>query len=250
MWGITDSEDKLFLSAMCDKCDRSEKTHKIIYTRFLTPRQVILIKDRLSDFCRVEFFGGYEGADRLMAAFLPEYAPEPEYPICAAEITDMGKRELSHRDYMGSILGLGISRELVGDIVVTPKGATVLLCREIADFVEMNLTKVGSSGIKLAITDNTDSLETEKQFKEIGATVSSMRIDCIVSAATGKSRSAALSYIREGIVSVNYDVVKSPSLCVGDGDVISVRGFGKMKLATDLNLTKKGRIYVKICKYI
>ena len=247
--GITDSEDKIFLSSVCDKCDRCEKTQRAVYTRFLTPRQALMVKERFSwtDF---RFFGGYEDAERVMVAFLPNEWEEAEFPLCAVKIKNVGKKELGHRDYMGTILSLGITRELVGDIVVTSEGALVFVCAEIADFIMDNLTKVASSGVRLTLCENTDDIKVERSFKETSATVSSMRLDCVISAALGKSRSVGAEYISQGMVNVNYDEEKSVSRTVKDGDVISVRGFGKMIIDTDLYLTKKGRIHINIRKYI
>ena len=247
---VTDSEDKILLSSVCDKCDRSEKTQSAVYTRFLTPRQAILVKERLSHFSILSFFGGYDEAERVMAAFLPNEWEEADFPLCAIEIKNIGKKELGHRDYMGSILSLGITRELVGDIVTTDTGAFVFVCEEIADFIMQNLTKVASSGVRLTLCENTEDISIERNFKETSATVSSMRLDCIVSAALGKSRSASADLISQGLVQVNYDTTKNVSHTVKDSDIISVRGFGKMIVNTDLYLTKKGRIHINIRKYI
>lgn len=244
---VTDSEDKLFLSSACDKCDRSEKIQKTVYTRFMTPRQALLLRDRIPN---IRFFGGYSDGERVMAAFVPNEWEDVRFPICAIKIKNIGKKQLGHRDYMGSILALGITRELIGDIVVTDEGAIVFVCEEIADFITDNLTKVASSGVRLTLCENTEDIQIQRDFKEISATVSSMRLDCIISAALGKSRSMAVSFISEGLVNVNYDTEKSVSRVVKDKDVISVRGFGKMIINTDLYLTKKGRIHINIQKYI
>lgn len=250
LWGITDTEDRVFLSHVCDRCDLSCKTQTVMYTRFLTPRQALLVGERLGGICDIRFYGGFDGAERCIAAFVPNEWEELCYPICALKVDNLSKRALSHRDYLGSILALGISRELIGDIVVSDEGAVVMLCRDIADFVMMNLSKVGSVGIRLSVMKDTDTLGIEKSFKDTSGTVSSMRLDCVVSAALGKSRTGAAALITDGLVNVNYNAVKNVSYTVKDGDVISVRGFGKMIVETDLALTKKGRVHINIRKYI
>lgn len=247
---VADSEDRLFLSSVCDKLDKSEKIQSCVYTRFVTPRQAMLVKERLSGYTDIRFFGGYDGAERVMVSFVPNDWEVPNFPLLCIKIKNIGKKELGHRDYMGSILSLGISRELVGDIVITDEGALVFVCREISDFIMQNLTKVASSGVRLTLCENTEDIKVERNFKVISATVSSMRLDCVISAATGKSRSGASASVSEGLVSVNYDEEKNVSRIIKDGDTISLRGFGKMIVNTDLYLTKKGRIHINIRKYI
>ena len=248
--GISDPEDRIFLSHICDLCDRSEKTGMIIYTRFMTPREAHLTGERLSRLYDIRFFGGFDGAERLMAAIVPNDWEEPLYPMCAVRVDNLSKKELSHRDYLGSILALGITRDNIGDIAVSDTGAYVISCADIADYIVSNLTKIGSSGVRLTVEEDVSSLKITKSCKTVSATVSSMRLDCIVSAMTGKSRSVASQIIADGLACVNYDVVKSVSHIIKDKDVLSVRGFGKARVETDMTLTKKGRTHINIQKYI
>lgn len=248
--GLEDAEDRIFLSHMLDLKEKSEKTQRIMYSSFLTPGQKILAEGRLSSLCDMRFSGGFKDAERVMAAFVPNEWDEEDYPFCGLEIKNLGKRELTHRDYLGSILRLGISRSLVGDIAVSEDGATVVISRDIADFILMNLSKVGSSGVRLGLLEKERVGDIVRNFKVSSVTVSSMRFDCVLSAATGKSRSAVSSLISEGIAEVNYTAEKNTSRLIKSGDVISLRGFGKFIAETDLATTKKGRIHVNIRKYI
>ncbi len=250
LWGITDAEEKLFLSHMCDKCDKSERSQRVVYTKFITPRQALLAKERLGGIYDIRFFGGFDGAERTVAAIVPNEWEELQYPVCAIRIDNLGKRELTHRDYLGSILGLGITRDNAGDIVIGVDSAIVMVYSDIADYIVTNLTKVGSCGVRIGITEDVSSLEITKSFKNLSATVSSMRLDCVIAAIINKSRSVSADIISEGIVNVNYEAVKNVSYTVKDGDIISVRGYGKAIVETDLNLTKKGRIHINIRKYI
>ncbi len=248
--GITDTEEKMFLSHICDMCDKSEKTGRVMYSKFMSPRQELLIKERLAPLYDIRFFGGFDGAQRVMAAVVPSDWEEPEFPMCAVRADNLGKRELTHRDYLGSILALGITRENIGDIAVADDGAYIFMCADIAEYIMTNLTKVASSGIRLTREDDFSKVEVTVSFKIISATVSSMRLDCIISAATGKSRSVSASVITDGLVSVNYSPVKNVSYMVKDKDVLSVRGFGKAVVETDMTLTKKGRTHINIKKYV
>ena len=250
LFGIEDSEDRLLLSHMCDLFNRSRKTGQIVYSKFMTPKQALIVNERFGTICDVRLCGGFDGAERCMAAFVPNEWEELSYPFCGIDITNTGKKELSHRDYLGALLSLGITRDKAGDIVITPKGAVAIVCSDIADFVVQNLTKVASCGVRLAVVDDVSQITIERKFADSSHTVSSMRLDCIVSAATGKSRSGSVSIIAEGLVSVNYAPDKNVSRQLKDGDVLTIRGFGKMIVNTDMALTKKGRIHINLRKYV
>lgn len=250
LFGITDPDDKLFLSKMCDIAERSENAYKVMFSKFLDPRQVLMTQSRLSAHFPVEFFGGYDGAERRIAAFGETFGGEIDYPIAALKISPKSGRTLSHRDYLGSILALGIKRELLGDIAVTDGGAAVFVTAEIADFVEMNLKKVASDTVRVSRKTADEDVKIERNFKEIDLTVSSLRLDCVLSAATGMSRSKSAEAVEEGLCTVNYSAAKDIRLNISDGDILSVRGFGKMIIQTDKSLTKKGRIHIKVKKYI
>lgn len=250
LWGISDGEDKLFLSKMCDLCDRSETTGRIMYSRFLNPKQQMLVRERLSDLYDIRFFGGYDEADRAVAAFVPNEWEEICYPVAAIKICPTNKRNYSHRDYLGAVLSLGIVRELTGDIVIVDDGAIMAVLTDIADFIMQNLTGVASSGVSLAYIEDMSFLRDIRSFEHVSSTVSSMRLDCVLSAAVNRSRSQASSLIEEGLTSLNYEVTKNTSRTVRDGDVISVRGFGKFEVRSEGYFTKKGRIHVEFKKYV
>lgn len=250
LYGTSDDGDRLFLSRMCDLCDRSIKTGLISYSRFLTPKEQMLISDRQIFFGKVSFFGGYDGADRAIAAFIPNDWEETLFPVSYVTIRPTNNRQYSHRDYLGSVLALGITRELIGDIVPAEDGAVMAVLHEIADFVSMNLTKVASASVKVSISEESAFPEGTKTFLNVSSTVSSLRLDCVLSAVLGKSRTHSHELISEGSVNVNYSIVKNTSLILKEGDVISARGSGKFKLETIGNLTKKGRTHIEVKKYI
>jgi len=249
LWGITDEEDRLFLSKMCDIAEKSFDSGRVLFSRFLNPGQRLLAESRLTADFNVAFFGGYEDAERTVAAF-GEFFEKPSYPIVAVKVEYRGKKQLSHRDYLGSVLSLGIKREHMGDILVNDDGAVMFFTEEIADFIMMNLTRIASSPVKLSVTDDLSQFDVERQFKETQTSVSSMRLDCVLSAVTGKSRSQSVAAIEEGICTVNYSPVKNARTQIKDGDIISVRGFGKFVVETNGSLTKKGRVHLKAKKYI
>ena len=250
LWGITNDEDKLFLSRMCDLAQKADTTGRIMYSRFLNPAQQYLVRERLAGITEVSFFGGFDDADRTIAAFGSNEWEEPVYPIRALNVVPTSKKAYSHRDYLGSILALGIDRELTGDIVITENGACVFVLEDIAEFISINLMRVANATVKISFEDNPGAVVSGKQFKETSVTVSSLRFDCVLSAAANKSRSISAQLIEEGLATVNYEVIKNTSHQIKDGDIISLRGYGKVIAQTDGMTTKKGRIHLNLKKYI
>lgn len=252
LFGITDKDEKTFLSLMCDKADKAILTGARMYSRFLSPAEVYLIQSRFSKDVQIFTFGGYNDAERQIVCFssFDTYETDFDYPIDSIKIFAKNKAVFSHRDYLGSLMALGIKRELIGDIVICD-GYAVLFCHtEISDFLTMNLTSIGRNSVSSQIVDAGDISLPERQFKVKSTTVSSLRLDCIISGAAGKSRSVAAELISKGLVQVNYEIAKSPSHIVPDGSVISVRGIGKMIVNTDTTLTKKGRYHINVKQYI
>lgn len=249
LWGITDSEDKLFLSKMCDIAARSINTGRVMYSKFLNPGQKLLAESRFANEIPISYFGGYDGADRTVAAF-GSIDDNTDFPICAVKITAKNKSVYSHRDYLGSLLSLGITRELLGDIVINDSFAVLFCTTEISEFIITNLTRVASAGVKLERIDDLSGLNIQRQFKELSLTVSSMRFDCVLSAVCGKSRSEISSLIGQGLAFINHSAVKNVSAHIKSGDVLSLRGFGKVIIETDNTVTRKGRIHISVKKYI
>ena len=252
LFGITEKDEKTLISLMCDNADKAITTGARIYTKFLSPAQSHLVGERFQRDVDISFFGGYDDAERTVAAFssFDTYETDFDYPIEVIKISTKSKAVFSHRDYLGSIMSLGIKRELIGDIVTCDTHALVFCHRSICDYLTMNLTSIGKNSVS-AEPVTIDSIEPPKrQFKQKSTTVSSMRLDCVLSAATGKSRAVTSELIAKGLVQVNYEYAKSASLSVNSGDTISVRGFGKMTIDTDGGITKKGRYHITIKQYI
>lgn len=243
-------ELKLILSHACDLYTKSEFSGAAFFTKFLTPSDAREIGVRFpSGDVPISFFGGYDDAERVVASF-GEVQDMSEYPIKVIDVHQKGGKELSHRDYLGTVLSLGIGREMVGDIIVRAGGAYVFCLSEIAPFIADSLCKIGGAGVSSHVLDDIGDVHFERKYEKRGATVSSLRLDCVVSAACGKSRSASSELVARSFVSVNYKEANSVSLAIKDGDVLTVRGQGKFLIKTDSRLTRKGRIYVDILKYI
>ena len=161
-----------------------------------------------------------------------------------------GSRTLTHRDYLGSMLGLGIDRNVTGDILVRPSGADIIVLTEMAEFLLAEYKKVGRVDIKTSIVTPAELIVPEQQREIIKDTIPSLRLDNIVSAAFRISRSNATEAIKSGLVSVNHVEQTKPDAKVDEGSAIVLRGKGKAVLAEVGGESKKGRTWVAIERYL
>ncbi len=247
-----DKEDKLILSRAEDAVRFAERNYCVKAIGFLNPRERDLVSKNISAPAEVKtsFDGGYADAERTMFVCCPEYA-ETDTDDILSVIRIFGREleGLTHRDYLGSLMGLGITRENVGDILVTEDGAFVFVKCEIADYIVNNLDKIGRHGIKTELCRCADADIPKPRFREINGTVSSMRLDAVAALCAGVSRAKAAELICQGLVSLNFEVAESVSARVSEGDLISVRGFGRTRLERTGGTTRKGRIAVTLLRY-
>lgn len=199
--------------------------------------------------CGYRFFGGYGGAERVYFGVFPPF-DEPDdsaFPVAAVELTWKFSK-LSHRDFLGALLSLGIVRDKLGDIIVGDGKCTVIAEKTVAMFIVQNLERVGSAGVRCEIAN--DVAEREEHFKEIGGTVASARLDCVVSVLTGKGRAEASTLIAGGLVSVDFDTRCERSFEVSGGATVSIRGHGRFVIDSLGPPTRKGRLNMEARKYL
>ncbi len=268
----------------CDLFRESEYELKV--SKFLTPQERIIVRDTLRSTVgkgadRCFFFGGCRGTERCAAVFLPEWlfdSPDfdgiptgegereafftsylasdggaeifAELPIAAIRITGSGFKTLTHRDFMGSILSLGIERNMIGDILVRSESeALVFAVESIVPYILSELKKIGRDGVRCTRAEISPIFEVEHSYEELTIHVSSMRLDGIVNQLTGEGRSSSAEYIIKGLVDHNYFTASNVSAEVKEGDVISVRGFGKFIVGSADGTTRSGRLRVHCKKY-
>lgn len=247
-------EDKIMLAAAADRLRQCEEQYIPVRTDFLDMHQRSLVENMLKEEryeCRAEFFGGYDDAERVVCCFLPEYASAQEDSgLAVARVTvSPGGRQLTHRDYLGSLLGLGIKREKTGDIIVRPDGADIVIAEELSDFILFNYDKAGRTSLSVEILPIDQLYITEKRFRESEDTVASLRLDNVISSAFGISRSRAAEAIKKGIVFVNNIECLKVDKDVTEGDKLVLRGKGKAYLTEIGGISRKGRVYVKFRVY-
>ncbi len=264
-------EDNFFLGQLADKIDQCENKYITTYTNFMDGHQQSIARiycrknfiptedeDRYSPgdmgsipATRSIFYGGYRDAERVILINLPDYAfLETENPLAVIRATKAeGSRDLTHRDYLGSLIGLGLKRELLGDILVREDGADIIVTSDIADFVLMNYCKAGRTNLSLTRCDIKDLIVPERKTQIITDTVASLRLDSIVASAFNLSRGKASEAISRGIVFVNHMETTKPDQQVGEGDKITLRGKGKAVLSEIGGKSRKDRQYIKIERY-
>lgn len=200
---------------------------------------------------RTLFYGGYEDAERVILINLPDYARlADENPLtviraCKAE----GSRQLTHRDYLGSLVGLGIKRELLGDILVREDGADIIVLSDIAEFILSNYCKAGRTGLSLSQHHISELIVPEAERTRITDTVASLRLDSVAASAFGLARAKAAEAIGRGLVFVNHVEVTKPDFQVKEGDKITLRGRGKACLTEIGGRSRKDRVYITIERY-
>lgn len=200
-----------------------------------------------------ETFGGYCDSERQMAAFLPDALYYTHfYPIQILKIEPLQKKfaeSLTHRDYLGAILNLGIDRSKIGDILVTEDSAHVFVHESMAELICRDLTRVRHTSVMVSQEDAQTFSYTPK-YEEITGNVASVRLDSILSIAFGSSRSKLVGWIEGGKVFANGKLMTTNSYQLKEGDIISVRGMGRFKYNGIQSQSRKGRYFVSLHKYI
>jgi len=244
------NDEYIFLSAICDKMADCRRKNILTATRFLDSRQQALVQQLLSrlNYRDYHFDGGVLDAERKTCIFLPDYSTEHElFRVIRAEKAKQDM--LTHRDYLGSLMGLQIKRECIGDIFVHDNGADIVVLSEIAEYVMMNYQKAGRKQLILSYIMPDEICTGYNDFAISTVTVSSLRLDCVVGAAWGMSRAVSSSLIEKGGVALNAaECIKSDKL-LQPGDKITIRGKGKIEILVVLGYSKKGKIFLEIKQY-
>lgn len=252
------TEDRIFLSRILDKLRICEVQNYMTHTKFMDLRQRSLAIKLLQQnkACQYLFDGGRPLAERCVLIFYPDYLTqenvlaENNHPICLIRAEKNPADQLSHRDYLGSLMGLGIERECVGDIVLTETGADLLVLREISDFLLLYYSKAGKKRLKLSKVPLCSVREPVQKAQFLQESVASLRLDCAIAAAFGLSRSEALEQITKGLVFLNFVLCTKGEKEIAEGDNVTVRGKGKVEICDIGGKSRKGRIFIKIKKFI
>ncbi len=255
-------DERIFESRIEDLVDQCDKKSIPVYSSFLSEREAEIAKEvvcRLGKKENILFFGGFDEAERSILGVFPDYSMYCEreellsdFPICVINAECSGFRTHTHRDFLGSLLALGIQRDVLGDILPSTNGysAVLFVHRKIAEYVLENLTLVGRDRVKMSLCENFDKSAIKREYQSINATVASLRTDAVISELLNLSREKSQLLITQDAVAVNHRQVEAKSHEIKVGDTISVRGYGKYKLSKIGDINRKGRIRITVLKFI
>lgn len=222
---------------------------------FLSPRELEMTRLLFGDPEGLYRFGGYPDAERRMLCFLPEYLEEAflmdeESPVACLRATYFEKDILTHRDFLGALMGAGVARETVGDICVGTGSCDFFVTKEIVPWLLQNFVSAGRTRLHLQQIPLSEANIPEPEVKEIKDTLASFRLDAVISSGFRIGRSLAADHVNAGRAAINGLPCTKSDKSLAEGDTISVRGLGKITLVRVNGQTKKGRISVVIHRYV
>lgn len=250
------NKEELLLQKRLAELSRIAYTREIVtFSEFLNLNELNILHTTPKDMLLSQYktYGGYGLSERQMAAFLPDALYyDYQYPIQIIEISPVNRKfaeELSHRDYLGAVMNLGIERCKLGDILVEDGKAILFAKEELAGYIMEHLTRIRHTTVKTSILSAFED-SYEPRYEELKGTVASVRLDTVLSLAYPLSRSKITGLIEGARVFVNGKLVTSNGYRLKEGDILSVRKMGRIGYNGILSETKKGRYMVSIRKYI
>lgn len=248
-------ENRDTAARVIDLAEQALKTWEIVFTDFVSPPELAEIHqmfDRLTE-VQVVAWGGYERAERQRVGIARSEMPLDRSGIELAALEIAGNflfDTATHRDFLGSMLGCGIIREKTGDVIVLgERGAQAIVVPEMVEYLEQHLTQVRSVPVKTQRIELSELKVKEPKKKELTTVEASLRLDAIASAGFGMSRSKMADLITSGDVRVNWKDVTSASHIVKSGDLIAIRGKGRLEVG-EVAITKKDRYRVQLTRYM
>lgn len=248
---MPDLQERAFAAHIEDLLRAAGRGYKTRFTGFLDLRQAAIARQLAAHTeAGILFYGGCPDAERvIMGAFAPDETPAVEaFPVVPVTVTFRQEDPVGHRDLLGSLLGLGLSREAVGDLLLERGRAVCFLTPAAADLALGELQKVGKWGVRTA--QGFAGELPEKKFERLPVNVSALRLDCVVAALTKLSREKAQQMVRAQLVCVDGVTVQEPARQIAAGDVLSLRGYGKFVFDSTLRTTKKDRLVLEFRKYV
>ncbi len=240
----------MFCSKLDDGIDLCLTRQKPYFFSFMSDRRQVIAEAYLRSVCfeNYMFFGGYENSERRVLGLFYGSAKEDIFPISAIVFRFRKCDKLSHRDFLGALMSLGIEREAVGDILVEDGRCVVFVKSELKDYIVSQIFKIGKVGVN--VEECTDSeLPKGRGQEEMFFIVSSLRLDNVVAAITGLSREKTKALILAGNISVNFMQSQNISQTLSGNTSLTIRGKGKFVLNDILGETRKGRIKISVIQY-
>lgn len=246
-----DYTDKDILSNIYEKYSIYAKTgREVIVNDFLPPpiwHRLLSMSDKLD--AVISTSGFFEDAERRMLSF--SYEEIKEFPYKILCIKNKSKfRHLQHKDFLGSLMALGIKREKIGDLILKDEVCYTVVCSELAEYIKDNLINIANCPCSITEIDSENESNIQAEYVIINILCTSLRLDCIVGAICNISRNKAVDMIDQGRVLANYEVITDKSRNIEISSVLTIRGFGKFKLLESNGLSQRGREKIQLKKYI
>ncbi len=241
-------EEKMAIARIKDGARLAEKRNCPIYTDFLSPAGQVLAKKTAESLGldRFVLWGGYENAERKMGGFIPEWFEKSAFPITVLALKTRGEYP-AHPEILGALTGLGVKREKIGDILTAADPPKILCDSSIAPFLIENFTKAGRKAFRLEECELGEI--PQEEFTEKTFTVPSLRLDCVAAEGFSMARTKMTDLIKKGGCRINWEETDSPSESVEEGDVISLRGHGRVVVTEIGGHSRKDRIFVTVKTY-
>lgn len=256
---VRSGEERVLLARVLDKLELAQDRGVPAHTPFLSPGEQASVTDLLNAWGRPRhrFWGGFEGAERCVCLFPPDWQEEdgaiddPEGPLAALEAKYPADASLGHRDILGALMGLGVTREKLGDILFPGPGrCQVAVLREALPILLSQWESAGRWKVSLKEISPSQLIPAPVQVKTVRDTVATPRLDAVLGAAFSLSRSKAAAYISAGKVSVNHRECLKGDKQVEEGDVLTCRGLGKCVVKEVPGQSKKGRTMLVLERYV
>lgn len=250
-----DGDERILLAHVLDKYEQCAQRNIPAATEFLSPAEQRAARELLHAAAIHDgyaFCGGYDRAERKMLIFLPDWQEETDEDAYMAALRCIYRKEdaLTHRDFLGSLMAQGITRETLGDILVSDGSADLIVTRGIAPYLLQNVSSAGRVRLSVSEIGLSELNVPELKVKDIHDTVSTLRLDAVAASGFSLSRGKAQELISSGRVQLNHRETLKSDAPVAQGDVISARGLGKFEVLTVGGLSRKGRTALTLRRYL
>lgn len=252
-------EERILLGRVLDKLELAQSRGVPSHTPFLSPGEQASVTGLLNAWGRPRslFWGGYPGSERNICLFPADWQEEedllsgPETPLAAIEAKFPADAPLTHRDILGSLMGLGLTRQVLGDILLPQPGVCqVVALGEALPILLSQWESAGRYRVSLSEIPLEQLSPKPAQVKTIRDTVAALRLDAVAASAFSLSRAKAAALIASGRMSLNHQECLKADRAVAEGDVLTCRGLGKCVVKEVAGQSKKGRILLVIERYV
>ncbi len=247
-------EEQILINRLSDLANMAYQRNIPMFSDFLNLNEQSILESQKNTMPPVSIstVGGYNLAERKIAAFLPAYSDLDEMlPIVTLKIKPLSEKfaeNLNHRDFLGAIMNLGIERCKIGDIIVSDNDAYIFCMEQMAQYIVDNLTRVRHTPVMVEFSVMDEA--SEVQYEEISGSIASVRLDSVLALCFSASRSSLISIIEAGKVFVNGKTITTNSYNLKEDDIVSARGYGKFQFKGVSGQTKKGRFIATVHKYV